>query len=583
MQTINEPEVTCREIERIDTGPPANWARKLKESKTLVVLVTVALAFVFRVYKLDATGLAEDEANKVFAVRAYDQGDFSVNAEHPMIMKMLCYLSVHTCERWNHTGGASLKLVISEETALRLPNAIFGSLSVIPLFLLATSLLGSRGGLLTALMWALGLDAIWFNRIVKEDTLFVFFMLSAFCLYDRAKHQAESEIKRQEVLYFLAGAAFGMMVASKYIPHFVGLNALFYTLVGYDRRNNRPLTRRMWGCYFGAMLVAFAAFDWALFVPQTWRYLSKYVSEELVTHHGYLVMDKLFVNDLGHTPDGNPWYFYGLFLLVKLPLPLLVVFAIGLVKIFRQRSDELHPRGYLFLRMMLIFWLLPMSVLGAKFLRYTLSLMPFVYMTAAVGIVAAWRFARSKALRAGASYRMAGRLAATAAITLFVVSPTLITVSSMPYPSLYVNAIGGARRGYFFPHDEYYDLGARESIAYLAATAPPRSTMASEIPGVVDYYLERWNRRDIRSEIMSQPGFSVTRSVPDYVLLQRGRVYIENRESFAFVEKNFDLTHCSIYGSAVAARVFRTRDQSDSDLTEVTGVRQKRSTGSDIQ
>src|SRR5262249_43533721 len=77
MQTINEPEVTRREIERIETEPRMGWSRSLKESKTLVVLVLVALAFVFRVHKLDATGLAEDEANKVFAVRAYDQGDFS--------------------------------------------------------------------------------------------------------------------------------------------------------------------------------------------------------------------------------------------------------------------------------------------------------------------------------------------------------------------------------------------------------------------------------------------------------------------------------------------------------------------------
>ena len=35
----------------------------------------------------------------------------------------------------------------------------------------------------------------------------------------------------------------------------------------------------------------------------------------------YLMMDKLVINDATYTPGGSPWYFYFLFLWVKLPLP----------------------------------------------------------------------------------------------------------------------------------------------------------------------------------------------------------------------------------------------------------------------
>src|SRR4030095_10394143 len=342
----------------------------------------VALVFCVRIYRIDAAGFAEDEANKVFAVRAYEQGDFTVNAEHPMVMKMLCYASVHAAGLWDRAIGQNSSWHISEEAALRLPNVAFGALTVIPLFFLTVGLLGFRAGLATSLLWAFGLDAIWFNRTVKEDTLLVFFMFWGFYLYFKAKHLPADDVAGEERLYSLAGAAFGLMMASKYFPHYWALNALFYTLVGYDSRNNRRLNGAISRKYFAAMLLAFVAFNPALFFPQTWRYLWKYINEELLTHHGYMVMDKLYINDFLQTPGGNPWYFYVLFIVMKFPLPVLLAFLVGLAHIFTSRGSYPYSRGYIFLRVMLVFWLIPEAVIGTKFLRYSLSLIPLIYMTA---------------------------------------------------------------------------------------------------------------------------------------------------------------------------------------------------------
>jgi hypothetical protein len=44
---------------------------------------------------------------------------------------------------------------------------------------------------------------------------------------------------------------------------------------------------------------------------------------------------------------------------------------------------------------MILFWIVPYSLMGAKWPRYLLSLMPFVYMSAAVGIVLLIRWAAS--------------------------------------------------------------------------------------------------------------------------------------------------------------------------------------------
>jgi dolichyl-phosphate-mannose-protein mannosyltransferase len=556
MQTVDDLEISFTEFRRPEADTDRGWFDRLESKKLIIIIVVAALALGIRIYMLDAAGFAEDETNKIFAIRAYEQGDFTVNAEHPMLMKMLCYASVHTAALWNQAVGVDWGLAISEESALRLPNATFGALTVIPLFLLTVALLGFRIGLITSLLYAFGLNTIWFNRVVKEDTLLVFFIFTGFYLYNRAKETRAKDVARQERLYALAGAAFGLMMCSKYFPHFFGFNMLFYHLAGYDRRNNRPLTRQMMLKFFGAMLLAFVAFNPIIFSPQTWRYLLSYVNEDLITHHGYLMMDKLFSNDPGQGPTGSPWYFYYLYLGVKTPLPVITAFLVGLVEVFRRRGTYPDSRGYLFLRMMLFFWLVPMAFTGAKFLRYTLTLMPLVYMTAAVGMVMMWRMISSGLKKLSISHAFAPLAAGCAIGAVFVVAPAITTIRNMPYPSLYLNAIGGERAGYFFPHDEFYDLGARESIKHIAETAPRGAVIATEIPGVVQYYLERYDRPDIRSEIISHPEFTLARTRPDYVLLQRGRVYFENLEDFEFVESNFREVQASEYAGAPATRLY---------------------------
>lgn len=566
MQTVDAIEISHEDFEKLQPKIRLSFFDRLENKKFLVVSVMFLIALAVRVYHLDAAGLAEDETNKVFALRAYKQGDFTVNAEHPMLMKMLCYGSTRTAEFFNEIVGEPLGIAVSEESALRFPNALFGALTVVPLFLFAINLLGFRVAFLGSLFWAIGLNSIWFNRVTKEDTLMVFFMLTGFYLYNQAKSSAAENISRQERFYILAGAAFGLMMCSKYFPHYFGLNQLFYHLAGYDSRNNRPMTRRMMIKYFGGMFVAFVVFNPAVFLPQTWRYLLSFMREDLLTHHGYLLMENLYSNDMGSMPHGLPWYFYFLFLGVKLPLPLLLALIIGAIEIFRRRGKTDVARGYLFLRMMLFFWLFPMAIVGSKFLRYTLALMPVIYLTAAVGVAVAWQWLSIASEKISVREKIASPIIAVALIAIFAITPAVITIKHMPYPNLYVNAFGGRRVGYFFPHDEFYDLGARESISYIARQARPGAVVVSDIPGVMQYYLERYNRPDIRLEILSHPNFSLKEHKPDYALLQRGRVYFENKAIYNFIEQNFTLIQASTFEGARATQLYNLNGR---DLTEV--------------
>jgi hypothetical protein len=554
MQTVDDLGVSYTRLEQLASEKEATLFERLYGKRLLLVLCVAAVALSVRVYRLGAAGLAEDEANKVFAVRSYEQGDFTANADHPMLMKMLCYGSLQAVAICNRLVASRASLAISEEAALRLPNAIFGAITVIPLFFFTNALYGFRVGLITSVLWALGLNAIWFNRVAKEDTLLVFFMLTGFYLYHLAKSRPASELAEQTRLYALAGAAFGLMLASKYFPHYYGLFMLFYHLGGRDSRNNRPLTSRMKAYHFGAMLLAFVVFNFAVFIPKTWRYLSKYVAEDLLTHHGYVMMGRLYLNDISATPDGTPWYFYLLYLAVKVPIPLTLAFLIGAIEVFRRREPSPDSRGYLFLRIMLIFWLLPMSLVGSKFLRYSLSLMPIIYITSAIAITRIWHKLSTRITRGSAQ-----AVARAAVAVVFVIAPSAISIANLPHLSLYTNLLGGFRVGYFFPHDEFYDLGARESIRYIAEHAPKGATVASEIPGVVEYYLERFGRTDMRSLIMSHPKFNFKSDPPDYVLLQPGRLYFENQEDFRLIKATCPVAQASAFKGAIAAEVYITK------------------------
>ena len=124
--------------------------------------------------------------NKLDAVHAYERGDFTVNAEHPMVMKVLMLLSLTRAPN------------ASEEAALRFPNALIGALTVIPLFLLTAAFFDRRTALLACAFWAFGINAITHNRIGKEDSLLVFFMLFAFLLFPTRKADATASTNPHE-------------------------------------------------------------------------------------------------------------------------------------------------------------------------------------------------------------------------------------------------------------------------------------------------------------------------------------------------------------------------------------------------
>jgi len=301
--------------------------------------------------------------------------------------------------------------------------------------------------------------------------------------------------------------------------------------------------------FYLAMAVAFLIANPAVLLPEVWEYLRAYMGEKLLVHSGYLLGDQLYQNKMSASPFwGMPIYFYLLFMAIKIPLLVLAAFLGGLVISIKHRR---HP-GHVFVLFMLFFWIVPYSLAGAKWLRYTLSLMPFIYMCAAIGVSQLIRLLGARLN--GAPVRA---VAVSVVLLLFMWWPAVAAYVEAPHYGLYTNALGASYKGYFFPHDEFYDDGLREAITFVCDTAPQGALIVHETPAVTRYYLEQLGRTDLISKALSAPDFDVSQtSGPTYIIIQRGRTYFENREKIKFVRSNLRVIHEEKVNGLTAAEVF---------------------------
>src|SRR5947209_2629185 len=114
--------------------------------------------------------------------------------------------------------------------------------------------------------------------------------LAVFC-YERAKRAGVTDVVAAQRWYTASGAAFGLMLASKYMPHYLGIYAVFNVLTDREAGANKPDRLR----HYGAMAAAFAIANVAIALPETWRYIAGYVRGDMLAHHGYSYAGALYV------------------------------------------------------------------------------------------------------------------------------------------------------------------------------------------------------------------------------------------------------------------------------------------------
>lgn len=523
---------------------------------TALCVLTVA-GFALRANGLSTEGLSEDELNKLEAVNEYrSHGLSSANGEHPLLMKALLTVSVVTADAWNRTSLVSShpELNLPVETSLRLPGALFGALTAILIFLVATELFGWEVGLLSAALWTFGPLAIGYNRIAKEDTFLIFFFLLANFFWLRGQRVAESEPGRNpERFYWLTAAAFGAMLASKYVPLLIGIPCAYNYVF-----QKIPVTRWVIGKkrfikFFIVMGVAFLVFNPTILLPDTWRAMLKFSTNRMIGHDSYEFMGRLYPHKFIDWLRGEPWYFYLALIGSKMPVLPLAGFVGGLALLFRRKAGD----GRYFLLLWFAIWGLGFMFVGGKFTRYILSILPAVIITSAIGIQFAARgFAQ-----------LFGRLlnhesikvyASAALPSLVVLFSIWSAVSAAPHYRFYVNGLAGrsVSGGDMFPQDEFYDAYTQQVMVEIAKRAQPGARVAGEIPTVAGYYAERAGRPDLISVELSDPAEIEKLRPGDFVIDARGRTYYSNQAMLARLRQSAKAAFAVSVGSVPAVNVY---------------------------
>jgi hypothetical protein len=495
-----------------------------------VLSLIILIGFGFRVANLGAEGLSEDELNKLRAVEDYRaHGLTAANGEHPMLMKAMLTVSIVASEQWNASSIVAThpSWRIPVETALRLPGAIFGALTSLLIFLVVSELFGSEIGLIAAVLWAVDPSGISFSRIAKEDTFFLFFFLLANVFWVRGQRIAESGAGKPEPYYWATAAAFGAMMASKYLPHFFAISVSYYYIFQGIPATRWRMGKRKWLIFFGIMGAAFLLCNPTILLPGTWHEMKIFAGEKRIGHDSYEFMGTLYRNQVTLWLKGSPWYFYYVFMGVKLALPVVAAFVIGLPLLFRKRLGD----GRFLILFWLFYWFMPFSVMGGKFTRYFTMALPVVLITAAIGI----HFIAQSVSRFVSRTFENQSLSAYARAFVIIIAltvPAIASASVMPHYRLYTNALGGGwqRAGSYFPHDEFYDASVKQAATEIAARARAGARVASETPGLVEYYAQQAGRTDLVSLSLTDHAAMQQFAAGDLVIVARGRRYFSNDE-----------------------------------------------------
>ncbi|HEX8844477.1 MAG TPA: glycosyltransferase family 39 protein [Pyrinomonadaceae bacterium] len=540
-------------------------------SRTLVIsalALIILVGFGFRAVNLGAEGLSEDELNKLHAVEDYRaRGLTAANGEHPFLMKALLTASVVAVEQWNNSSlvASYPSLGIPKEAALRLPGAILGAFTALLIFLVVSELFGIEVAFIAAALWALDPSGIGFNRIAKEDSFYLFFFLLANVFWLRGQRVAESKQGRPEPYYWATAVAFGAMLASKYLPHFLAISVSYYYIFQGIPATRWRMGKKKWLIFFAVMGVAFLIFNPTILLPSTWHEMRVFAGEQRIGHDSYEFMGTLYRNQMTLWLKGSPWYFYYVFMGVKLALPIIIGFLIGLPLLFRKRLGD----GRFFILFWMMYWFMPFTVLGGKFTRYFTIALPVVLITAAIGIhfVAqqfaglVGRFAKSGSMKA---------MARAGVASLALAFPLAASLNVSPHYRLYTNVLGGGweRAGTYFPHDEFYDARLREAVNEVAGRARTGARVASESPALVTYYGGLAGRNDLVPVSLSDKEAMKAFEEGDFVIVARGRRYFSNEAYVARLEKASRPVATLMLGSIPAVNVFILDSNSRAAVSE---------------
>jgi Dolichyl-phosphate-mannose-protein mannosyltransferase len=510
----------------------------------VIALLLILLAFAVRIDRIGFNSLSEDEVAKWAAIQEYRHGHFiGVNSEHPMVPKMFAWASLTIGEKWGRVSSRLGWPSLNPEGWLRLPYVLLGSATAAVLYLLCRQMMGIAGSFAAAFFWATAPLAVSINRLAKEETPLTFFTLLACYFYGRAK-QADGVSTRR--CYDLSAIGFGLAFASQYIVHLFGMNQLAWYLAGRSGLDGKPLGSG-YKRFLLLICLTFLLVNPVFFSPTNFKAIVHWLHHDSIHHSGYAFDGSLYVNLPARLLSGVPWYFYLWLLAVKTPIPILLAIVIGGILLLRDRRT-LASCFFLGFGVLQLFAL---SISGAKWIRYSLSMLPFLFLAAGYAVEKMWQYARRREVPA---------LAAAMATIILFAWPLIETRAWAPYYPFYLNSIGGGTKNiarYFGP-DEVSEFDTREVAQKICPVAQRGTRLATARPMSMGYYIESCGRSDIQVVPLYDRSYMPQQG--DLIVLEPSRRFLETQSYFDFLTESGMPNQQVRVGPVVASTIYIFQD-----------------------
>ena len=261
-----------------------------------------------------------------------------------MLMKALQTGSLFLAEKWNNSSFVCLSgQPASDITGNRpaLAGTIFGALTIILLYLLTAELFGAEVALLAAALWAFDPQAIGFqsHRQRRHISAFLFpagkHLLAARPTRGGEQHRAAGHSLTtgpRQRLRRDVGVEVSSLNSSLSVSATTGCSRPSRKLVGVRQKEHADLSADHGG--------VFLLLNPTILLPATWREMGIFAGQKRIGHDGYEFMGSLYSHRMTDWLKGTPWYFYFVFMAVKLPVLTVAAFVVGLPLLFRRKLGD---------------------------------------------------------------------------------------------------------------------------------------------------------------------------------------------------------------------------------------------------
>jgi hypothetical protein len=267
-----------------------------------------------------------------------------------------------------------------------------------------------------------------------------------------------------------------------------------------------------------------------------------------VKHTGYDFDGRLYMNFPSRLLAGVPWFYYVWLMLVKTPIPILLAVIVGAALLLRDRRTL---ASCFFLSFGMV-QLVGLSISGAKWIRYSLPLVPFLYLAGGYAVQQTLKAARGKVL----IHALVGPVA-----VILLGWPLVELQSWAPFYSFYLNAIGGEKQNIarYFAMDEVSEFDTREVAQKVCPFAPAAATVATARPMSMGYYLQACGRADLHIVPLYDTHYAPRDG--DLIVLEPSRRFFETQRFFDALG-NSGMPHSEIRVGPVLASMLYLFDSS---------------------